>query len=153
MNRKRPPRSEIRKVKERDSYCCQNCGRRGGEAGNIKVNAHHVVPLKKGGTNQLSNLHTLCEGCHDAIHTDKMAPTANLSLNGGTAVDEALRRLAFAIVANRRLVIYALLLISGVEILVGIITNTSIAILTGILAIPCVLVFRHFVMVKPTRAE
>lgn len=153
MNRKRPPRSKIRKVKERDNYRCQNCGRRGGEAGNIKVNAHHVVPLKKGGSNQLSNLHTLCEGCHDAIHTDKMAPTADSTRNEGIVGDGILRSLAFAIVANRRLVIYALLLISGVEILVGILTNTPITILAGILAIPCVLVFRHFVVVKPARAE
>jgi len=82
-----------------------------------------------------------------------MAPTAESNLENGNAGNEALRGLAFAIVANRRLVIYALLLIAGVEIIVGIITDTPIAILTGVLAIPCVLVFRHFLVVKPARTQ
>jgi hypothetical protein len=153
MDRERPPRSKIEEVKERDNYRCQNCGQRGGDRDNIEVHAHHVVPLENGGSNKMSNLHTLCEDCHDAVHTDKMAPTADSTLEGELTENEAIRSLAFAIVANRHLVIYALLLIAGVEIVVGFLTDTPIAILTGVLAIPCVLVFRHFLVVKPARAE
>lgn len=82
-----------------------------------------------------------------------MAPTADSTLEGELTENEAIRSLAFAIVANRHLVIYALLLIAGVEIVVGFLTDTPFAILTGVLAIPCVLVFRHFLVVKPARAE
>jgi hypothetical protein len=153
MSRERPPRSKVEKVKERDNYRCQNCGQGRGGANNIQIHAHHIVPLKNGGSNKMSNLRTLCEDCHKAVHTDKMAPTAESNLENGNAGNEALRGLAFAIVANRRLVIYALLLIAGVEIIVGIITDTPIAILTGVLAIPCVLVFRHFLVVKPARTQ
>jgi hypothetical protein len=143
----------VEKVKERDNYRCQNCGQGRGGANDIEIHAHHIVPLKNGGSNKISNLQTLCEDCHDAVHTDRMAPTAKSTSEGGTAGDEALRALAFVIVANRRLVIYALLLIAGVEIIVGVLTDTPIAILTGVLAIPCVLVFRHFLVVKPARAQ
>ncbi|AEN07183.1 HNH endonuclease [halophilic archaeon DL31] len=119
MSRERPPRSKVEKVKERDNYRCQNCGQGRGGANDIEIHAHHIVPLKNGGSNKISNLQTLCEDCHDAVHTDRMAPTAKSTSEGGTAGDEALRALAFVIVANRRLVIYALLLIAGVEIIVG----------------------------------
>lgn len=101
----------------------------------------------------MSNLRTLCEDCHDAVHTDKKAPTAESTWNDGIDGKGTIRSLAFAIVANRQLVIYALLLVAGVEIVAGILTHTPIAILSGVLSIPCILVFRHFLVVKPDRAE
>jgi hypothetical protein len=56
--------AELREqVFKRDKYQCQNCGATG-----VRVNCHHIVPLNKGGTNQLSNLITLCEKCHAKIH-------------------------------------------------------------------------------------
>ena len=55
---------EIREqVFKRDKYRCQNCG-----ASGVRLNCHHIVPLNKGGTNQLSNLISLCEKCHAKIH-------------------------------------------------------------------------------------
>jgi len=55
---------EIREqVFKRDKYRCQNCG-----ASGVRLNCHHIVPLNKGGTNNLSNLTTLCEKCHAKIH-------------------------------------------------------------------------------------
>lgn len=63
-------------VYERDGYECQNCGRIGGPNGDVELHAHHVVPKASGGTHQLSNLTTVCDDCHRAIHNDSQAPTA-----------------------------------------------------------------------------
>ena len=49
-------------VRERDSWRCRECGR----AGRLEV--HHKIPLKDGGSNALENLLTLCVGCHKAAH-------------------------------------------------------------------------------------
>ena len=51
-----------RRVFERDEHRCKRCGRAG------RLEAHHVVSLAAGGTNDISNLRTLCRGCHIAIH-------------------------------------------------------------------------------------
>lgn len=44
---------------------CTNCG-----SGKI-LQAHHVVPLSKGGTNRLDNLTLLCRRCHRRTHGGK----------------------------------------------------------------------------------
>lgn len=77
MTNDRPPDWARRRKKtlERDGYECQNCGR--GKSHNLEV--HHVVPIKKGGSNKISNLQTLCKDCHKAIHGSKPAPTAGSS--------------------------------------------------------------------------
>ena len=55
---------EIRKqVYQRDNYTCQICNNQGG-----RLNCHHLVSLSKGGTNEKSNLETLCQNCHEEIH-------------------------------------------------------------------------------------
>ena len=56
---------EIRKrILERDAYTCTNCG-----VSDTILHVHHVVPLSSGiGTSEHSNLRTLCEDCHKAIH-------------------------------------------------------------------------------------
>lgn len=56
--------SRRKKVLERDGYKCANCG----EPDNRNLEVHHIVPLKDGGSNKLSNLKTLCLDCHSAIH-------------------------------------------------------------------------------------
>jgi hypothetical protein len=58
-----PPDWSIRSaaVKTRDRVCT-NCG------SSRILQAHHVVPLSKGGTNKLTNLKLLCEQCHQRIH-------------------------------------------------------------------------------------
>lgn len=66
-----------RRVYKRDNYQCQNCGRRGGPRGSYELHAHHIVPKSKGGTHQLSNLKTICNECHKAIHGNRMAPSAD----------------------------------------------------------------------------
>lgn len=64
-------------VYQRDGYQCQNCGSAGGPKGNTELHAHHIVPKAQGGTHQKSNLITVCKNCHNSIHGNKPAPTAN----------------------------------------------------------------------------
>lgn len=53
------PWKEIRQeVLLRDQRHCQVCGKE--HSGQV----HHVIPRSKGGTNDLSNLMTLCGRCH-----------------------------------------------------------------------------------------
>lgn len=68
--------SRRRDVISRDNYTCQNCGRTGGPLGATELHVHHIVPKAKGGTHRLSNLKTVCNECHKAIHGDSDAPTA-----------------------------------------------------------------------------
>lgn len=66
-----------KEVYKRDDHICQNCGKKGGEKGSAELNAHHIVPKKKGGSDKKGNLKTLCVDCHNAIHhNEKMAPTS-----------------------------------------------------------------------------
>lgn len=44
-------------VLDRDNYRCKKCGRPGREV-------DHIKPKKLGGTDDLSNLQTLCSNCH-----------------------------------------------------------------------------------------
>lgn len=48
-----------RRVYRRDRYTCQNCGATG-----VPIEAHHVVPIRAGGSHHLRNLITLCSNCH-----------------------------------------------------------------------------------------
>ena len=49
-------------VLKRDGHRCGNCG------SSTSLHVHHIVPLSKGGTNNPSNLRTLCEDCHKLLH-------------------------------------------------------------------------------------
>lgn len=65
------------RVYRRDDYQCANCRRRGGPHGDVELHAHHIVPKSRGGVHELSNLITVCEACHTAVHNrDAVAPTA-----------------------------------------------------------------------------
>jgi hypothetical protein len=50
-------------AKHRDGHKCADCG-----ASGVELHVHHIVPLSKGGTNDLDNLATLCSMCHSMIH-------------------------------------------------------------------------------------
>ena len=52
-------------VRYRDGYKCQVCK---GESGSDMLHVHHIVFRSQGGTDNPSNLITLCETCHKAIH-------------------------------------------------------------------------------------
>lgn len=68
--------SRRKRVYRRDGHRCQNCGGKSQAGNDIQLNAHHIVPKSKGGTHQETNLITLCTDCHNAIHGNRNAPTA-----------------------------------------------------------------------------
>jgi len=53
-------------VRALDGHRCQRCGRPGGE--DIKLHVHHILPASQGGSNDISNLVTLCASCHKTVH-------------------------------------------------------------------------------------
>jgi 5-methylcytosine-specific restriction enzyme A len=48
-------------VYQRDNYRCQSCGHEDRET---RLSIDHIIPLAKGGSNDLSNLQTLCLSCN-----------------------------------------------------------------------------------------
>ena len=70
-HRKTPNRSWAlirQQVLDRDKHRCRECGKAG------RLEAHHVLELQDGGSNDLDNLSTLCRGCH--IRTHARRPTS-----------------------------------------------------------------------------
>lgn len=55
-------------VFKRDSFTCQYCGQ---SAPDVILNADHVIPVAKGGTNKLTNLVTSCFDCNSG-KSDKL---------------------------------------------------------------------------------
>ena len=51
----------------RDNYTCQHCKAKKGT-----LHAHHIVYRSQGGSDDLDNLITLCEGCHKDLHAGKL---------------------------------------------------------------------------------
>lgn len=45
---------------------CERCLKEGKTTPVEEV--HHIIPLSRGGTNQFSNLMSLCQSCHTKIH-------------------------------------------------------------------------------------
>lgn len=55
-----PP--EVKKyVFERNQYQCQSCGKTNLQ---IELQIDHIIPLARGGSNDISNLQTLCSKCN-----------------------------------------------------------------------------------------
>ncbi|MEM9542478.1 MAG: HNH endonuclease [Cyanobacteria bacterium P01_E01_bin.42] len=48
-------------VFERDNYQYKSCGKTNKT---VKLQVDHIIPLAKGGTNDISNLQTLCSSCN-----------------------------------------------------------------------------------------
>ena len=65
-DRKNKARKRDRKIVlaclDRDSYKCVECG------GDDDVCVHHIVPLHKGGADDLGNVEVLCAKCHIQKH-------------------------------------------------------------------------------------
>ena len=51
----------------RDGYMCQQCGKHG-----VRLQAHHIIHREHGGKDTLTNLLTLCEGCHKKLHQGRI---------------------------------------------------------------------------------
>ena len=43
----------------RDNFTCQHCSKTG-----VKLDVHHIIPLRLNGSDNASNLITLCRPCH-----------------------------------------------------------------------------------------
>jgi len=57
--------SKIRdRIKSRDNFTCQNCGHKHSGFGEIKLHVDHIIPRSKGGSDEDSNLRTLCSSCN-----------------------------------------------------------------------------------------
>jgi len=54
-------------ILDRDGYKCRLCGSK-----NKKFHIHHINLRSKGGSNEHTNLITICEDCHDKIHKGKV---------------------------------------------------------------------------------
>lgn len=55
------PDSVRKYVLQRDNYQCQSCGK---TEQKTKLNIDHIIPLATGGSNDISNLQTLCSHCN-----------------------------------------------------------------------------------------
>jgi len=53
------------KVTRRDGFRCKRCGHRPNSQTELSV--HHIVPLAKGGADEIENMITLCKACHDIV--------------------------------------------------------------------------------------
>ena len=47
----------------RDNYCCKYCGRSRDDG--VKLTVDHILPISKGGTDDLDNLWSLCQECNE----------------------------------------------------------------------------------------
>jgi len=65
INKKRNPivKSLRHEVFKRDNYTCIECNRNKDKDGVI-LHCDHIIPVSQGGTDELSNLQTLCEECN-----------------------------------------------------------------------------------------
>jgi hypothetical protein len=57
-------------VLDRDQYTCQSCH---GKSKNSRLHVHHIIFRRNGGSDEESNLITLCETCHTALHQGKIS--------------------------------------------------------------------------------
>jgi 5-methylcytosine-specific restriction protein A len=60
------PESTRSLVLERDNYTCRNCGVKQSEGFTMHVD--HIIPVSKGGNNEMENLQTLCPKCNSQKH-------------------------------------------------------------------------------------
>jgi 5-methylcytosine-specific restriction endonuclease McrA len=56
-------------VLDRDNYTCQYCK---GKSKDSKLEVHHIIYRSNNGSNEESNLITLCKKCHDKIENLKL---------------------------------------------------------------------------------
>lgn len=98
MSKRLPPdkyKHLLRTVFDRDGWKCRRCRLR------ERLHGHHIVFRSKGGEDTTENLITLCNDCHDGVHS--RVPGARLVLlpNNGESVD-ANKVVAFAAVGGWR---------------------------------------------------
>ena len=67
------------KIINRDNNSCLRCG----VGGEIELEVHHILPINQGGTNDDSNLATLCPRCHKAAHEGAKSSGRTAYAQGG----------------------------------------------------------------------
>jgi 5-methylcytosine-specific restriction endonuclease McrA len=95
--RERPSPNKKRAIRNRDDNRCQQCGRKstaratdgdgvplivesnqgrsyGSEPIEVPLHVHHIIQLQNFGTNDPSNLITLCKKCHTELHEQAGEP-------------------------------------------------------------------------------
>lgn len=65
------------KVLNRDNYTCQNCKTKKGT-----MEVHHIIYRSNGGSDEETNLITLCRKCHDDIHKGKIVKNLKGKVKG-----------------------------------------------------------------------
>jgi len=63
----------------RDNFACQKCGKK-----ETTLEVHHIVWTSKGGLDSIHNLITLCEYCHDKLHSS--GESGKVKIKGGKVV-------------------------------------------------------------------
>lgn len=51
-------------VMKRDSFKCQYCGKSPANDVGVELQIDHILPVSKGGTNEIENLKTICKDCN-----------------------------------------------------------------------------------------
>jgi len=66
-------------VLDRDNYICQYCK---GKTKDSKLEVHHIIFRRNGGSDEQENLITLCKTCHDKLHNDEISLKKNGKVKG-----------------------------------------------------------------------
>lgn len=76
MDRRKSITKTVRfEVFKRDSFCCQYCGR---SAPEVVLEVDHIIPVSKGGDNDISNLITSCFDCNRGKSDKKLTENQTL---------------------------------------------------------------------------
>lgn len=67
------------KVLNRDNYTCQCCK---GKHNDSRLEVHHIIYRSQGGSDEESNLITLCHTCHKHLHSGKINPKLQGKVKG-----------------------------------------------------------------------
>ena len=51
-------------IMKRDNFKCQYCGKSPAIDSNVILEIDHILPVSKGGTNEIENLKTICKDCN-----------------------------------------------------------------------------------------
>ena len=69
MTTRRRSRRLRRRTLNRAGHRCEKCGLAAG-----RIEAHHIKPLWKGGSDSIENMMALCKGCHFGEHYRTKTP-------------------------------------------------------------------------------
>lgn len=95
-------RKRRRECFERDDHRCQFCEFQPSNLADVeKLHAHHIVPRREGGENQLSNLITVCDSCHRTVEeTTRKAISGAASIQFSSNIFEKLDKLIIECLGN-----------------------------------------------------